>query len=62
MPSYRELKDKIRVLEEERKTLREECGIHSSKRIHLEGKLMEWQSYAECKNEMLVATMQERRV
>ena len=60
MPSYRELKDKIIVLEEERKTLREECGVHSSKRIHLEGKLMEWQSYAEYKNEMLVATMQER--
>ena len=61
MPSYRELKDKIRVLEEENKTLREECGVHSSNRIHLEGKIMEWQSYAEYKKEMLVATMQERR-
>ena len=60
MPSYRELKDKIRVLEEEKKTLREECGEHSSKRIHLERKLMEWQSYAEYKKEMLLATMQER--
>ena len=60
MPSYRELKDKNRVLEEENKTLREECGVHSSNRIHLEGKIMEWQSYAEYKTEMLVATMQER--
>ena len=60
MPSYRELKDKIRLLEEEKKTLREECGVQSSKRIHLERKLMEWQSYAEYKEEMLVATMQER--
>ena len=47
MPSYRELKDKIRVLEEEKKALRGECGVHSSNRIHLEAKLMEWQSYAE---------------
>ena len=31
-----------------------------SNRIHLEGKIMEWQSYAEYKKEMLVATMQER--
>ena len=60
MPSYRELKDKIRVLEEENKTLREVCGVQSSNRIHLEGKIMEWQSYAEYKKEMLVATMQER--
>ena len=60
MPSYRELKDKNRVLEEENKTSREECGVHSSNRIHLEGKIMEWQSYAEYKTEMLVATMQER--
>ena len=60
MPSYRELKDKIRVLEEEIKTLREECGVHNKNRIHLEGKIMEWQRYAEYKKEMLVATMQER--
>ena len=60
MPSYRELKDKLRVLEEEIKTLREECGVQSSNRIHLEGKLMEWQRYAEYKKEMLVATMQQR--
>ena len=60
MPSFRELKDKIRVLEEENKTLREERGEHSSKRIHLERKLMEWQGYAEYKSEMLEATMQER--
>ena len=60
MPSYRELKAKIKVLTEENKTLREECGVHSSNRIHLEGKIMEWQSYAEYKKEMLVATMQER--
>ena len=60
MPSYRELKDKIRVLEEENKTLREERGEHSSKRIHLERKLMEWQGYAEYKSEMLEATMRER--
>ncbi|KAM7425241.1 hypothetical protein ABFA07_023305 [Porites harrisoni] len=60
MPSYRELKDKIRVLEEEIKTLREVCGVQSSNRIHLEGKIMEWQRYAEYKKEMLVATMQER--
>ena len=60
MPSYRELKDKIRVLEEEKKALREECGVHSSNRIHLEGKIMEWQRYAEYKKEILVATMQER--
>ena len=60
MPSYRELKDKIRVLEEEYKTLREECGVHSSSQTHLQRKIMEWQSYAEYKNEMLVATMQER--
>ena len=60
MPSFRELKDKIRVLEEENKTLREERGEHSSKRIHLERKLMEWQGYAEYKSEMLEATMRER--
>ena len=60
MPSCRELKAKIRVLTEENKTLREECGVHSSNRIHLEGNIMEWQSYAEYKKEMLVATMQER--
>ena len=60
MPSYRELKDKIRVLEEASKTLHEECGVHSSNRTHLEKKIMEWQGYAEYKNEMLVATMQER--
>ena len=60
MPSFRELKDKIRVLEEETKTLREECGEHSSKRIHLERKLMEWQGFAEYKSKMLEATMQER--
>ena len=60
MPSYRELKDKIRVLEEKNKTSRKECGVHSTNRIHLERKLMEWQSYAEYKNEMLVATTQER--
>ena len=59
MPSYRELKDKIRVLEEKIKTLREECGVHSSNRTHLQRKIMEWQGYAEYKNEMLVATMQE---
>ena len=60
MPSYGEFKDKIRVLEEQNKTLREECGVHSTNRIHLEGKLMELQSYAEYKNELLVATTQER--
>ena len=60
MPSYRELKDKIRVLEKEIKTLREACGVHSSNRAHLLRKIMEWQGYAEYKNEMLVATMQER--
>ena len=60
MPSFRELKDKIRVLEEENKTLHEECGVHSTNRIHLEGKIMEWQGYAEYKKEMLVATMRER--
>ena len=60
MPSYRELKDKIRVLEEENKTLREESGKLSSNRIHLEGKIVEWQGYAEYKKEMLVSTMQER--
>ena len=60
MPSYRDLKDKIRVLEEEYKTLREECGVHSSNQTHLQRKIMEWQGYAEYKNEMLVATMQER--
>ena len=60
MPSFRELKDKIRVLEEENKKLREERGEHSFKRIHLERKLMEWQGYAEYKSEMLEATKQER--
>ena len=60
MPSYRDLKDKIRVLEEEKKTLRDECGVHSKNRIHLERKLMEWQGYAEYQDKMLVATMQER--
>ena len=60
MPSFRELNDKIRVLEEENKTLREERGEHSSKRIHLERKLMEWQGYAEYKSEMLEATMRDR--
>ena len=60
MPSYRDLKDKIRVLGEENKTLRDERGVHSKNRIHLERKLMEWQSYAEYKDEMLVATTQER--
>ena len=60
MPSFRELKDKIRVLEEENKTLREERGEHRSKRIYLERKLMEWQGYAEYKSEMLEATMRER--
>ena len=60
MPSYRDLKDKIRVLEEEKKTLRDECGVHSKNRIHLERKLMEWQGYAEYQDKMLGATMQER--
>ena len=60
MPSYRELKDKIIILDEENKTLRDECGVHSTNRIHLERKLMEWQGYAEYKDKMLVATMQER--
>ena len=60
MPSYRDLKDKIRVLEEEKKTLRDECGVHSKNRIHLERKLMEWQGYADYQDKMLVATMQGR--
>ena len=60
MPSYRELKDKIRVLEEENKTFRDECGVYSKNRIHLERKLMEWQGYAEYKDEMLATTTQER--
>ena len=60
MPSYRDLKDKIRVLGEENKTLRDECGVHSKNRIHLARKLMEWQGYAEYKDEMLATTTQER--
>ena len=60
MHSYRDLKDKNRVLEEEKKTLRDECGVHSKNRIHLERKLMEWQGYAEYQDKMLGATMQER--
>ena len=60
MPSYRVLKEKIRVLEQENKTLRDKCEVHSKNRIHLARKLMEWQGYAEYKDEMLVATMQER--
>ena len=60
MPSYRVLKEKIRVLEQENKTLRDKCEVHSKNRIHLERKLMEWQGYAQYKDEMLVATMQER--
>ena len=40
--------------------MREEWEVHSSNRIHLERKLMEWQGYAEYKKEMLRAAMQER--